>query len=1090
MSDKKEILNQINSFKNKIIKGNSKSKNSLKNNGNNTIQNKIDINLIYVNNLGNQQPRNTTAPNKKRQKDNNNNSHLKITAKNKEIQNLYIDKVLSKKISERSLPKNAKISKNINKNDKRNNFKRVNSSNNIKVIENNAIDYFTQKLEGSKTTIINKNQNNIYDIKSNMINEFKIDNFATNNQMGLFNINLHSNIKNFQDIIINKNKTKLMDDKTPKNKETNSIKNLNQKKSLNSIMKNGNLYKIRHNSSIDPELNKLIQKNNKEIKKSNNIYEEYKLMKSTKNSNKNNHAFENEKIELDKNYKNNKILNKNENNKNKNNNLYQYLILKGNASYLVKYCMYHRTNWVEAYNPEPENPDYSSNIFNFKWKELSYGIDYYNLNKDPKMKQIVNHFEYHFVISNKAYMFINMMKYCEKRNLSVFKYVPFTIVFKIKDRRKIKNKEKLRRWNEKLEKLKNLIQGIDKNVKNFKNIGNYYNNEEYIQDREKRDEFEKMKLIKKMEKKSKEEEKDNKGKEKANEEKYIGKFEVYSDVFPRLKTTDKVTKKNKLNDDKEKEIKYNRIIGSNTLIEIPHTHYNGKNMWVIKAINLNRGMCIRVVNSFEQMEKVINKFKAGVDYSNFTIEKIEEEQNENINDNNNNEILIDDKSKEININNPEYIQNKEIEVKNVNEKGKGNNQINEKIKNNKDNDNKEKESEYEKEEKIYNCNKIIIQKYIENPLLYKGRKCDMRIWVLLTHQKKVYLFKEGHLKTCSVEYDINSKDAFTHITNYSFQKHNTNFQKFEKGNEVPFYEFQKFIDEKYPEKNYKLNKDLMKQIKEIIAISMRCGKNKINKNNRNFQFEIFGYDFMLDSDFNVFLIEINTNPGLEISSPWIQIVVPRMLDDALRLTIDKVFEPIYNFNKNYKGDYTEQQKKLLIDSKIKCDFNAVDPINLNLNQEDKEIKDKKISNSITCSTLSKVSQTSSVNKGNNIFDINLELDDFDKKLLKEDKIDDNNKNYNIDKIEEDKNNKNVEESKDINMSKNNKLKYISPFPVPGYSLDENLWDFICDLNEKDPYDITNDKDNKDNNAEKNSFTGIRHLLKKRTNKSKKEKTKK
>ena len=71
-------------------------------------------------------------------------------------------------------------------------------------------------------------------------------------------------------------------------------------------------------------------------------------------------------------------------------------------------------------------------------------------------------------------MFINMMKYCEKRNLSVFKYVPFTIVFKIKDRRKIKNKEKQKRWNAKLEKLKNFIQNIEKNVKNYHEIGKYY----------------------------------------------------------------------------------------------------------------------------------------------------------------------------------------------------------------------------------------------------------------------------------------------------------------------------------------------------------------------------------------------------------------------------------------------------------------------------------------------------------------------------------------------------------------------------------------------------------------------------------------
>ena len=223
-------------------------------------------------------------------------------------------------------------------------------------------------------------------------------------------------------------------------------------------------------------------------------------------------------------------------------------------------------------------------------------------------------------------------------------------------------------------------------------------------------------------------------------------------------------------------------------------------------------------------------------------------------------------------------------------------------------DEEEKNKDNNKIEKTYLCKKIIIQKYIENPLLYKGRKCDIRIWVLLTHKMKVYVFKEGHLKTCSVDYDVNSKDAFTHITNYSFQKYNNNFQKFEKGNEVPFYEFQKFIDDNYPEKNYKLNSDLTKQIKEIVTITTQSVKEDINKNERNYQFEIFGYDFMLDENFNLFLIEINTNPGLEESSPWIKIIVPRMLDDALRLTIDKIFNTKYSeecidINGNYKSKY-------------------------------------------------------------------------------------------------------------------------------------------------------------------------------------------
>ena len=299
----------------------------------------------------------------------------------------------------------------------------------------------------------------------------------------------------------------------------------------------------------------------------------------------------------------------------------------------------------------------------------------------------------------------------------------------------------------------------------------------------------------------------------------------------------------------------------------------------------------------------------------------------------------------------------------------------------------------------------------------------MRIWVLLTHKLKVYVFKEGHLKTCSVEYSVQSKDAFTHITNYSFQKYCENFQKYEKGNELPFSEFQKFINENFPEKKYNIKTDLMKKIKEIIEITMRAGKDKINKNNRNYQFEIFGYDFMLDNDFNVFLIEINTNPGLEESSPWIKIIIPRMLDDALRLTLDQIFDPKYDFNLNYKN----------ID-----DNNNIKNVNDNLKNN---INPNSIDNNI------------------------------------------NNNNSFINVINKDEKKKNEEKENKSNNENNKNLKYISPFPVPGYNLDENLWDYICDLNEKDPLDDRLNNNDVNMESNKKNFTGIKHLIKKKkTNK--------
>jgi len=65
-------------------------------------------------------------------------------------------------------------------------------------------------------------------------------------------------------------------------------------------------------------------------------------------------------------------------------------------------------------------------------------------------------------------------------------------------------------------------------------------------------------------------------------------------------------------------------------------------------------------------------------------------------------------------------------------------------------------------------------------------------------------------------------------------------------------------------------------------------------NERKFCFEIFGFDFIVDKNFEVSLLEANTNPGLEESSALIKELVPRMIDDMLKLTVDLIFETKYS----------------------------------------------------------------------------------------------------------------------------------------------------------------------------------------------------
>ena len=58
---------------------------------------------------------------------------------------------------------------------------------------------------------------------------------------------------------------------------------------------------------------------------------------------------------------------------------------------------------------------------------------------------------------------------------------------------------------------------------------------------------------------------------------------------------------------------------------------------------------------------------------------------------------------------------------------------------------------------------------------------------------------------------------------------------------------------------------------------------------------MFGFDYLIDADFNTWLIEVNTNPCLEESSTLLKKLIPRMINDAFKLSLDELFPPIKKF---------------------------------------------------------------------------------------------------------------------------------------------------------------------------------------------------
>jgi len=88
---------------------------------------------------------------------------------------------------------------------------------------------------------------------------------------------------------------------------------------------------------------------------------------------------------------------------------------------------------------------------------------------------------------------------------------------------------------------------------------------------------------------------------------------------------------------------------------------------------------------------------------------------------------------------------------------------------------------------------FVIQKYIERPLLIHNRKFDIRVWVLVTHEMKIYFFKEGYIRTSCAEYSIDGENldkVNIHLTNNAVQKYCQQYGEFEDGNQLSFKDFQ------------------------------------------------------------------------------------------------------------------------------------------------------------------------------------------------------------------------------------------------------------------------------------------------------------
>ncbi|XP_060728366.1 tubulin--tyrosine ligase [Tachysurus vachellii] len=179
----------------------------------------------------------------------------------------------------------------------------------------------------------------------------------------------------------------------------------------------------------------------------------------------------------------------------------------------------------------------------------------------------------------------------------------------------------------------------------------------------------------------------------------------------------------------------------------------------------------------------------------------------------------------------------------------------------------------------------VIQKYLERPLLLEPghRKFDIRSWVLVDHQYNIYLYREGVLRTSSEPYNSSDlQDMTSHLTNHCIQKeHSQNYGRYEEGNEMFFDEFRHYLLNVH---NISMETSILPQINHIIRSCLMCIEPAISTKHLSYQsFQLFGFDFMLDENFKVWLIEINGAPACA------QKLYPELCQGIVDVAISTVF---------------------------------------------------------------------------------------------------------------------------------------------------------------------------------------------------------
>ena len=189
----------------------------------------------------------------------------------------------------------------------------------------------------------------------------------------------------------------------------------------------------------------------------------------------------------------------------------------------------------------------------------------------------------------------------------------------------------------------------------------------------------------------------------------------------------------------------------------------------------------------------------------------------------------------------------------------------------------------------------IMQYFVHNPLLVEGRKFDFRVYMFIASTNPmIAYYHDGFLKISLHDYNVNSEELGVFLTNTALSK--PLFAQAAKNGKYNGMTLKELKDKSYwsyndlfeylmrtgqiSDVNW-INNHLRSELKKVMVHLVRMAQAPFAK--KSSISELYGVDFVMDSDFNLWFIEANPRPMIEGWTPETVPFFNKMLTDSFEI---------------------------------------------------------------------------------------------------------------------------------------------------------------------------------------------------------------